>query len=566
MLRYEGKLICSLVTYPEGDVGCCLHTGDHKLEETWDVNEYHGRKLWQMEKPLMLPFVDEVRSRNRTTETFALFRGEPWTLPADDKHHQYWLYQDEIYSTDGPVNHEEFTTLVHEFNRTRPQPVEKPIVSAEEREAWKVIADDRLWEVGFDFSDEGDKRYSLDILASILRQDPKNVEAWRWMATRLDDAEKKRQCWQRVLSLNPGDAEAAQALSVGEKTWAASEVSIPSTTSQVRPRDIDTIDPYEFESLIARLLEKMGLEVKETKRAGDGGIDVIARSDEPITGGLFAVQCKRYSSKVGEPKVRDLYGVVHHLNASKGILITNSDFTRQAREFAEGKPIELIDGDRLRKLLNEYGVIPEVEGKATVSASTWRLCRGLLCTAAKTDADLGKVDAILTVCDVTCSVSQFFEYIDLLIKTWERFLCLMKEFDTFTTQCPRGRGFSQWGEPCLGTITDDYQLNVVDRIVDELMRVQVRALASLRIERDLEPSRQAALECSKALLTGFSRFARELYAELKKKDGKLVETDANALTLSIELDLGGYTEWLEKLLQEKERYKRTHPGHRPTTS
>jgi hypothetical protein len=60
--------------------------------------------------------------------------------------------------------------------------------------------------------ESGDKEAARAILASVLRQDPRNADAWRWMAIALDDPDKKRQCWQRVLSLRPGDEQAMKAL------------------------------------------------------------------------------------------------------------------------------------------------------------------------------------------------------------------------------------------------------------------------------------------------------------------------------------------------------------------
>ena len=77
---------------------------------------------------------------------------------------------------------------------------------------------------------------------------------------------------------------------------------------------VTALDPVEFEELIARLLQRMGLETEETARTGDGGVDIVARSDAPITGGVFIVQCKRYSSPVGEPVVRDLYGALNQMD------------------------------------------------------------------------------------------------------------------------------------------------------------------------------------------------------------------------------------------------------------
>ncbi|MDP2659102.1 MAG: restriction endonuclease [Dehalococcoidia bacterium] len=63
------------------------------------------------------------------------------------------------------------------------------------------------------------------------------------------------------------------------------------------------------------------------------------------------VQCKDWAKPVGEPPVRDLYGVVASERAVKGILITSSNFTEAARRFAQGKNLELIDGDQSQQLL-----------------------------------------------------------------------------------------------------------------------------------------------------------------------------------------------------------------------
>lgn len=68
------------------------------------------------------------------------------------------------------------------------------------------------------------------------------------------------------------------------------------------------------------------------------------------------IQCKRYSGSVGEPIIRDLYGVITSERANKGILMTTGHFTKSAIAFAEGKQIELIDGEKLDTLLKKHEV------------------------------------------------------------------------------------------------------------------------------------------------------------------------------------------------------------------
>jgi len=119
--------------------------------------------------------------------------------------------------------------------------------------------------------------------------------------------------------------------------------------------DLDVYDGYEFESLICDLFRRMGFDVEQTPLSGDGGVDVIALSQDPIYSGKYLIQCKRWRSSVGEPAVRDLYGVVLSQNANKGIIITSSYFTDKARDFVHGKNLELIDGKQLNGLLKKYG-------------------------------------------------------------------------------------------------------------------------------------------------------------------------------------------------------------------
>jgi len=113
----------------------------------------------------------------------------------------------------------------------------------------------------------------------------------------------------------------------------------------------------QFEHAMVELFEAMGFRADMTKATGDGGIDIEVRLDQPIIGGLYIVQCKRFApeSLVGSPTVREFYGALTaHRKAIKGILITTSGFTSQALEFAENLPIELIDGKHLQQLLSRY--------------------------------------------------------------------------------------------------------------------------------------------------------------------------------------------------------------------
>jgi restriction system protein len=114
----------------------------------------------------------------------------------------------------------------------------------------------------------------------------------------------------------------------------------------------------QFEQLITKLLAQMGFQTELTKVSGDGGIDIIALLNKPIVGGRYLFQCKRFApdNLVGAPTIRDFYGAVTADRAVKGIFITTSDFTAQAREFAERAGLELINLIQLKKLFDDFGL------------------------------------------------------------------------------------------------------------------------------------------------------------------------------------------------------------------
>lgn len=114
------------------------------------------------------------------------------------------------------------------------------------------------------------------------------------------------------------------------------------------------LTPSEFESLITNLFEKMGLETRQTRPSRDGGVDCVAWDTRPIMGGKVVIQAKRYGGTVGVSAVRDLFGTVHNEGASKGILVTTSGYGKASFEFANDKPLELLDGNNLLYLLKEH--------------------------------------------------------------------------------------------------------------------------------------------------------------------------------------------------------------------
>ena len=98
----------------------------------------------------------------------------------------------------------------------------------------------------------------------------------------------------------------------------------------------------------------MGLETRLTRASRDGGVDCVAYDARPILGGKVVIQAKRYKNTVGVSAVRDLFGTLQNEGASKGILVTTSGYGQASFDFAQNKPIELIDGANLLYLLSEH--------------------------------------------------------------------------------------------------------------------------------------------------------------------------------------------------------------------
>jgi restriction system protein len=115
--------------------------------------------------------------------------------------------------------------------------------------------------------------------------------------------------------------------------------------------NIAALSWQEFETLVGEGFRNRGFDVTERGGAApDGGVDLaLARGHE-----RFLVQCKQWrAQQVGVSVVRELYGVMAAQRVAGGYVVTSGTFTKDAKEFAGGRNIELIDGPRLDALLRD---------------------------------------------------------------------------------------------------------------------------------------------------------------------------------------------------------------------
>ncbi len=131
-------------------------------------------------------------------------------------------------------------------------------------------------------------------------------------------------------------------------------------------KDIDAIRAMswrEFESLVGEFYRRQGYRVEETGGGGaDGGVDLLLRRD----GEKVLVQCKQWRTfKVGVSIVREMFGVMVAEHADRVIVVTSGRYTNDAIQFARGKPIDLVDGSALARMIREVRNAPDAPSPAT---------------------------------------------------------------------------------------------------------------------------------------------------------------------------------------------------------
>jgi len=132
-------------------------------------------------------------------------------------------------------------------------------------------------------------------------------------------------------------------------------------TKELLKELLHSMDPIQFEYLVADLLQKIGYEnVTVTKPSGDKGVDVIANlTVGGITNVKTVIQVKRYapSNKISGAVITQLRGSAEV--DQRGLVITTSDFTKDGIEEAEAPnkmPVSLVNGEKLIQLLIKYNV------------------------------------------------------------------------------------------------------------------------------------------------------------------------------------------------------------------
>ena len=118
-------------------------------------------------------------------------------------------------------------------------------------------------------------------------------------------------------------------------------------THSIRGR-AEKLNGYEYEHYVASLLSIDGWEAKVTSGSGDQGVDIIVSKN----GTKIAVQCKKYSSPVGNKSVQEVNAGRGIFECDYGFVITNNLYTRSAKEAANKLEIFLLHHDDIPTILS----------------------------------------------------------------------------------------------------------------------------------------------------------------------------------------------------------------------
>jgi restriction system protein len=131
--------------------------------------------------------------------------------------------------------------------------------------------------------------------------------------------------------------------------------------------------PRFFEQLVVDLLVAMGYggsrkdAGEATRQSGDGGVDGIIKEDRLGLDAIY-LQAKRWEGTVGRPVVQAFAGSLEGARARKGVLITTSNFSKDAIDYVDRieKKIVLIDGKQLAQYMIDYGIGVAIVNSYTV--------------------------------------------------------------------------------------------------------------------------------------------------------------------------------------------------------
>lgn len=136
---------------------------------------------------------------------------------------------------------------------------------------------------------------------------------------------------------------------ISNNNTSTSDINISSSELLLLKIDSVATSGNYFERVACMLLEANGYSnVRNTRTSNDYGIDILAEKD----GISYAIQCKCYSSSVGNKAVQEAYSGKGFYNCMVAVVLTNSKFTKRAIETAKATQVLLWDRSKLTEMIN----------------------------------------------------------------------------------------------------------------------------------------------------------------------------------------------------------------------
>lgn len=161
-------------------------------------------------------------------------------------------------------------------------------------------------------------------------------------------------------------------------------------------KTIEGISWLEFELLVGETFRRKGFTVIEKGGKGpDGGVDLVMH----LGTDKYLVQCKQWKAiNVGVTVIREFFGVMAAEGAAGGFVVTSGRYTAEARAFADGRNIQLVDGSLLKRWISNrcepastsHQKVDEVHGDREFSSPSCPLCNSVMIVRTATrGANLG---------------------------------------------------------------------------------------------------------------------------------------------------------------------------------
>ncbi len=113
---------------------------------------------------------------------------------------------------------------------------------------------------------------------------------------------------------------------------------------------VDAMDGLQFEAFLVEIFQTIGYDVRETQKTADQGADLFVSR----FGKTMVIQAKNYSGSVGNAAVQQAISAKAFYGCDEAMVVTNSYFTKSAKELAATAAVRLVDREGLQTYLDDY--------------------------------------------------------------------------------------------------------------------------------------------------------------------------------------------------------------------